>query len=86
MSAVHSALHFDGEAVGDLISVGDKVILFAVRVELAELDGRLFCSADDAHAAVARMLRIGKAQLHRVSASGAAYGAMGKMALLRPAL
>ncbi len=56
MSATHTALEFDGEAVGDLITIGNCVTLFAVRRELADLDGAIFRSVGEARQAVAKHL------------------------------
>ncbi|MCW5714160.1 MAG: hypothetical protein KIT43_06595 [Bauldia sp.] len=48
MSAAHIPLRLHGEFLGDLITVGQQVMLFTVRPDLAALDG---CTFDDAEAA-----------------------------------
>ena len=52
MSAQHQCLSIDGEALGDLVSVGSRVAFFTVRKELKPLDGRLFASIADLRSAV----------------------------------
>jgi hypothetical protein len=52
MSAHHQCLSIDGEALGDLVSVGSRVAFFTVRKELKPLDGRLFASVADLRSAV----------------------------------
>lgn len=48
MSAAHMPLRLHGEFLGDLITVGHRVVLFTVRPDLEALDG---CTFDDADAA-----------------------------------
>jgi hypothetical protein len=48
MSAAHMPLRLHGEFLGDLITVGHRVMLFTVRPDLEALDG---CTFDDAEAA-----------------------------------
>lgn len=56
MSAAHLPLRMQGEFLGDLITVGQRVMLFTVRADLADLDGCTFDSPDAAHDAAAAKL------------------------------
>lgn len=49
MSASHLPLRLHGEFLGDLITVGHRVVLFTVHHALAALDG---CTFDNAEAAL----------------------------------
>lgn len=56
MSAAHMPFRLHGEFLGDLITVGHRVMLFTVRPDLAVLDGCTFDDADAAReAALARL-------------------------------
>jgi len=56
MSAAHMPLRLHGEFLGDLITVGHRVMLFTVRPDLASLDGGTFDDADAARDAVLERL------------------------------
>ena len=57
MSAKHFPLVLAGEAVGDLITVGNRLSLFTVRPDLAVLDGLSFRSVEEARRVAAGLLR-----------------------------
>jgi hypothetical protein len=56
MSAAHMPLRLHGEYLGDLITVGHRVMFFTVRPDLGGLDGCTFDDADAAREAVMAML------------------------------
>jgi hypothetical protein len=81
MSALHSPLMVDGEAVGDLITVGSSVTFFAARIELAPLDGAVFRSAAEVQHVVIAILAGRKASaqpLERNSAESYPVGDAGR--------
>ena len=61
MTLGHRSVVIDGKRVGDLVSLDLKVVFYTTLTALADLDGKIYDSEQDATAEIRKFLVPGKA-------------------------